>query len=54
MIKKSLTLISLILILTGCKIDFTGDLYTSDLIDLANSIEDKKFIKNNKTEISRK
>ena len=43
MIKKSLTLISLILILTGCKIDFTGDLYTSDLIDLANTTENKQF-----------
>ena len=43
MIKKFLTLISLILILTGCKIDFTGDLYTSDLIDLANTTENKQF-----------
>ena len=43
MIKKSLTLIILILILTGCKIDFTGDLYTSDLIDLANTSENKQF-----------
>ena len=43
MIKKSLTSIILILILTGCKIDFTGDLYTSDLIDLANTLEDKQF-----------
>ena len=43
MIKKSLTSIILILILTGCKIDFTGDLYTSDLIDLANTTENKQF-----------
>ena len=43
MIRKSLTLIILILILTGCKIDFTGDLYTSDLIDLANTSENKQF-----------
>ena len=43
MIKKFLTLISLISILTGCKIDFTGDLYTSDLIDLANTTENKQF-----------
>ena len=43
MIKKFLTLISLILLLTGCKIDFTGDLYTSDLIDLANTTENKQF-----------
>ena len=43
MIKKFLTLISLIFILTGCKIDFTGDLYTSDLIDLANTTENKQF-----------
>ena len=43
MIKKTLILIVLILILTGCKIDFTGDLYTSDLIDLANTTENKQF-----------
>ena len=43
MIKKTLTLISLLLILTSCKIDFTGDLYTSDLIDLANTKENKQF-----------
>ena len=43
MIKKSFTLITLILILGGCKIDFTGDLYTSDLIDLANTTENKQF-----------
>ena len=43
MIKKSLTLITLLLILGGCKIDFTGDLYTSDLIDLANTTENKQF-----------
>ena len=43
MIKKSFTLISLFLFLTGCKIDFTGDLYTSDLIDLANTIDNKQF-----------
>ena len=41
--KKILILIGLILILTGCKIDFTGDLYTSDLIDLANTTENKQF-----------
>ena len=41
--KKTLILIGLILILTGCKIDFTGDLYTSDLIDLANTIDNKQF-----------
>ena len=41
--KKTLILIGLILILTGCKIDFTGDLYTSDLIDLANTTENKLF-----------
>ena len=41
--KKTLILIGLILILTGCKIDFTGDLYTSDLIDLANTTENKQF-----------
>ncbi len=38
-----ITYISLILILAGCKIDFTGDLYTSDLIDLANTTENKQF-----------
>jgi len=43
MIKKTLILIGLILIITGCKIDFTGDLYTSDLIDLANTTENKQF-----------
>ena len=43
MIKKFLTSTILILILTGCKIDFTGDLYTSDLIDLANTTENKQF-----------
>jgi len=41
--KKTSILIGLILILTGCKIDFTGDLYTSDLIDLANTTENKQF-----------
>ena len=41
--KKTSILIGLILILTGCKIDFTGDLYTSDLIDLANTSENKQF-----------
>tara|TARA_Y100000590_G_C15590068_1_gene965694 strand:+ start:157 stop:831 length:675 start_codon:yes stop_codon:yes gene_type:complete len=41
--KKIIILISLALILSGCKIDFTGDLYTSDLIDLANTKENKKF-----------
>ena len=41
--KKLLILISLIFFLNGCKIDFTGDLYTSDLIDLANSTENKQF-----------
>ena len=43
MIKKSLIFIILILFLSGCKIDFTGDLYTSDLIDLANTPENKQF-----------
>ena len=43
MIKKSLIFIVLILFLSGCKIDFTGDLYTSDLIDLANTTENKQF-----------
>tara|TARA_Y100000590_G_scaffold440873_1_gene566826 strand:+ start:1975 stop:2646 length:672 start_codon:yes stop_codon:yes gene_type:complete len=41
--KKSIIIFTILFLLTGCKIDFTGDLYTSDLIDLANSIEDKKF-----------
>ncbi len=41
--KKILILLSLILLLNGCKIDFTGDLYTSDLIDLANTAENKQF-----------
>ena len=41
--KKSLIFIILILFLSGCKIDFTGDLYTSDLIDLANTPENKQF-----------
>ena len=43
MFKKIYIFISLIFFLSGCKIDFTGDLYTSDLIDLANSKENKKF-----------
>ena len=41
--KKFFVLISLITLLSGCKIDFTGDLYTSDLIDLANTTENKQF-----------
>jgi len=41
--KKIIILISLVLMFSGCKIDFTGDLYTSDLIDLANTKENKKF-----------
>ena len=41
--KKSLIFFILILFLSGCKIDFTGDLYTSDLIDLANTTENKQF-----------
>ena len=40
---KFLILISFILFITGCKIDFTGDLFTSDLIDLANTAENKQF-----------
>mgnify|MGYP007063625873 CR=1 FL=1 len=43
MIKKFLTLVILFLFLSGCKIDFTGDLYTSDLINLANTTENKQF-----------
>ena len=43
MIKKTLTFLIIIFFLTGCKIDFTGDLYTSDLIDLANTSENKQF-----------
>ena len=41
---KLLILISLTLFLSGCKIDFTGDLFTSDLIDLANTAENKQLI----------
>tara|TARA_Y100000590_G_C15607858_1_gene972670 strand:+ start:141 stop:818 length:678 start_codon:yes stop_codon:yes gene_type:complete len=41
--KKKFILISVIFLLSGCKIDFTGDLYTSDLIDLAHTTENKKF-----------
>tara|TARA_B100000029_G_scaffold508698_1_gene596216 strand:- start:529 stop:1209 length:681 start_codon:yes stop_codon:yes gene_type:complete len=40
---KFLIVIILITFLSGCKIDFTGDLYTSDLIDLANTEESKQF-----------
>ena len=40
---KFLIVIILITFLSGCKIDFTGDLYTSDLIDLANTTENKQF-----------
>ena len=43
LIKKFITVVCLILFLSACEIDFTGDLYTSDLIDLANSTEDKQF-----------
>ncbi len=43
MFKKKFILISVIFLLSGCKIDFTGDLYTSDLIDLAHTTENKKF-----------
>tara|TARA_Y100001960_G_C14675239_1_gene828148 strand:+ start:142 stop:819 length:678 start_codon:yes stop_codon:yes gene_type:complete len=43
MFKKTITLISILFLLSGCKIDFTGDLYTSDLIELANSSENKQF-----------
>ena len=42
--KKILIMLSFALLVTGCKIDFTGDLYTSDLADLANSNEDKQFL----------
>ena len=41
--KKLIIFVNLLFLLCGCKIDFTGDLYTSDLIDLANSKEDKVF-----------
>jgi len=40
---RFLIFISLTIFLSGCKIDFTGDLYTSDLIDLANTEENKQF-----------
>ena len=36
-------IIASLFFLCGCKIDFTGDLYTSDLINLANSKEEKIF-----------
>ena len=38
--KKTILILTILSIfLSGCKIDFTGDLYTSDLTDLANSGE---------------
>ena len=40
---KKLIIIASRFFLCGCKIDFTGDLYTSDLINLANSKEEKIF-----------
>ena len=40
---KKLIIIASLFFLCGCKIDFTGDLYTSDLINLANSKEEKIF-----------
>ncbi len=41
--KKLVIVANLFFLLCGCKIDFTGDLYTSDLINLANSKEEKVF-----------
>ena len=35
-IKSILLLITVLLFLNGCKIDFSGDLYTSDLLAIAN------------------
>lgn len=42
--KKISILLLIIFLLSGCKINFVGDLYTSDLIDLANTNENKNFI----------
>ena len=44
MIKNCFILFFSILILSGCKFNFTGDLFTSDLVELANTAEDKNFI----------
>ncbi len=41
--KKILILLSSIFFLVSCKIDFVGDLYTSDLVVLANTNENKSF-----------
>jgi len=41
--KRLLILVSLLLLVSGCKLDFVGDLYTSDLVDLANSNELKNI-----------
>ncbi len=40
---KNLSIILLFIIFVGCRIDFVGDLYTSDLQDLATTKSDKSF-----------
>ena len=43
LVKKFFSLITVAIFITGCKINFIGDLYTSDLLELSHNVENKSF-----------
>ena len=43
LVNKFISFVVLIIFLSGCKINFIGDLYTSDLLELAHSVDNKSF-----------